>query len=103
MDVLYIFIWFTFLVKILYLVVVIYNIYLKKTNSKNEKLIKKLDKYEKILEFTVFLCLGILLISLFAPNKPFVVIKGETQKLLFLLGFVLILTLKNLIVSKFAV
>lgn len=95
MDALDSFIFFIFSIKIIYLFLVLYVIYLKRTKSKNTQLITKLEKYEKITEFLVITCLGILLMVLFVPNKPQVVIKGETQDLLFLLGFVLLVTLKN--------
>lgn len=95
MDALDTFILFIFSIKIIYLFLVLYVIYLKRTKSKNTQLITKMENYEKITEFLVIMCLGILLMVLFVPNKPQVIIKGETQRLLFLLGFVLLVTLKN--------
>lgn len=70
--------------------------YLKNVKHADDATLAPYQKYETILEIIVLLCLGILLIWLFHPrNKGPVLIEGETKTMLFLLGIILIISIRE--------
>lgn len=89
------FVIFIFVAKLFYLGLLIYTNYLEK-NKKNPKTVAKYRRYETIIEVIVLLSLGILLVVLFNPrNIGAVRIDGELKTTLFLLGIVLIISVKG--------
>ena len=92
----YWFVVFIFVAKFMFLALLLYTNYLKKMNHPDAKKIVKYTRYETILEVIVLLSLGILLIVLFNPRVQGVVrIEGEMKTTLFLLGIVLVISVKG--------
>jgi hypothetical protein len=90
------FIVFIFIAKFMYLGMLLYTSYLKHQPKPDTKKITKFTRYETILEVIVLLCLGVLLIILFNPRVSGVVrIEGEMKTTLFLLGIVLIISVRG--------
>ncbi len=83
-----------FIVKILFICLAIYGLYLKAKKSKDKKKMQTVQFWKERMEFMFITLMSILMIYLFNPrtsNKA-VMIDGETKLLLYLFGFVLLLT-----------
>ena len=82
-----------FLVKIIFILLAIYRLYVKSKEPHQEKLLESLEFWKLRIEFIFITLMSILLIYLFNPraNKLYL-IDGETKLLLYLFGFVLLLT-----------
>lgn len=82
-----------FIVKILFIILTISHLYMKMKGKTNTKLDEKVTFWKGRLEFIFVFLMSLLLIYLFNPrtsrlNK----VTGETKLLLYLFGFVLLLT-----------
>ena len=84
-----------FIVKIMFILLAVAHIYLNTKGKSKSTLDKKIVYWKDRLEFVFVALMSVLLIYLFNPraSKP-VVIDKETKVLLFLFGFVLIITAK---------
>ena len=83
-----------FIVKILFICLAIYGLYLKAKKSKDVKKTQTIQFWKERMEFVFITLMSILLIYLFNPRSASktVMIDGETKLLLYLFGFVLLLT-----------
>jgi hypothetical protein len=71
------------------------HIYLKVRGESDSDLDKKIFYWKERFEFIFVLLMAVLLIYLFSPGKEkTVMIDGETKLLLYLFGFVLLITAK---------
>ncbi len=95
MDYYTIYISIVFLVKIIFVILATVHLYLKFKNKTNSDLDKEVLFWRERTEFIFTALMAILLIYLFNPvkNKMFM-INNETKLLLYLFGFVLIITAK---------
>jgi hypothetical protein len=91
------FVYFIIGVKFIYSCIFFYNIYLKNfKKDKNTREIELFSRYESYIELLVIFCLGLLLILLFNPHTHGnVVIDHEMKVNLYLLGFVLLFSVKD--------
>jgi phosphoglycerol transferase MdoB-like AlkP superfamily enzyme len=81
-----------FIVKIAFIILAVYTIYTKAKNPKSKQL-EIIEKWKGRFEFMFITLMSILLIYLFHPRANNIrMIDGETKLLLFLFGFVLLLT-----------
>jgi L-asparagine transporter-like permease len=90
-----IFIIFVILVKLVFLILAVTHLYLKKHGKNNSK--KDIDVlfWKERVEFVFIILMACLLIYLFNPrNNRLFMIDYETKILLFLFGFILIITAK---------
>jgi len=79
--------------KLLFIILSLIHIYLKKIKKTNSDLDKKILFLKERIEFIFILFMSILLIHLFNPFSPkSVEVKGETKLLLFLFGIILIIS-----------
>jgi len=82
-----------FLVKICFICVAVYRLYIKLKKPNEKKLLEKLEFWKSRFEFLFISLMSILLIYLFNPRYNNVnMINGETKLLLYLFGFILLLT-----------
>ena len=91
------FVYFIIAVKLLYSCIFFYNLYLKNIkHTTNQAELKKFADYESIIELIVIFCLGLLLIILFNPHTTgHISIDHHMKTNLYLLGFVLLFTVKD--------
>ena len=94
MDKLMIYINLIFLIKICFILMAVTHIYLKVKGEENSDLDKNIVYWKERFEFIFVFLMALLLIYLFNPRKPIVVINGEMKILLFLFGFILLITAK---------
>ncbi len=88
-----IFITLIFIVKLLFVCLALYSLYLKSKKSKDTKLIQTIQFWKERIEFIFITLMSILLIYLFNPRANNLgAIDRETKFLLYLFGFVLLLT-----------
>ena len=81
-----------FIVKITFIILAVYRLYIKAKNPKDKKL-EKIEFWKKRVEFIFITLMSILLIYLFYPGANRInMIDSETKLLLYLFGFVLLLT-----------
>jgi hypothetical protein len=78
--------------KILYVFMELIHIYLKMKGESNSDLDKKIVYWKIRVQFIFKFLISILIIYLFNPTKTSVVISGETKLILYLFGFVLLIT-----------
>ena len=83
-----------FVIKIGFVLMAMTHIYLKIKGKENSDLDKKIVYWKDKFEFIFIFLMSLLLLYLFNPRKPDIVIEGETKILLFLFGFVLLITAK---------
>lgn len=84
-----------FLIKIAFIITVIMHFYLKAKGKTDSKLDKTILYWKECLEFIFIILMSLLLIYLFNPRTPKLqIIDSETRLLLYLFGFVLIITSK---------
>jgi hypothetical protein len=93
MNYLSIYIILIFAVKIAFMTLAIYRLYIKSKNPQDKKLLTKIEYWKARSEFTFITLMSILLIYLFNPRANNTnMINSETKLLLYLFGFVLLLT-----------
>jgi hypothetical protein len=86
---------FIFLIKIGFILMAISHIYLKSKGEEKSDLDKKVLYWKERFEFIFIAAMSILLIYLFNPRKDKnMLIDKETKVLLFLFGFILLITAK---------
>jgi len=84
-----------FIVKICFLLLAVTNIYLKFKKQSNTTLDKQIIYWKDRVEFIFSILMAFLLIYLFYPfQSKNIIINGETQVLLYLFGFVILITAK---------
>lgn len=82
-----------FIVKVLFIVLAVYALYIKLKKPKDKMLLKKVSYWKEKTEFIFITLMSILLLYLFYPKADRgVMIDNETKILLYLFGFVLLLT-----------
>ena len=85
------FVTFIFTVKIIFILLSGYDLYLKIKKRKNTPAYKKTHYWRERFEFIFVISMAILLIYLFRPSNTTPQITGETKILLYLFGFVTLL------------
>ena len=81
-----------FIVKIIFVILAVYRLYTKAKNPKSKQL-EMIEKWKGRFEFIFITLMSILLLYLFNPRANRIgMIDGETKILLYLFGFVLLLT-----------
>jgi hypothetical protein len=86
---------FIFLIKIGFIIMAILHIYLQSRGEKKSDLDKKILYWKDRFEFIFIALMSILLIYLFNPRTDkSILIDKETKILLYLFGFILLLTAK---------
>jgi cytochrome bd-type quinol oxidase subunit 2 len=89
------YIYLIFAVKIGFILTAVTHTYLKLKGKTNSDLDKKVVYWKERLEFIFIVLMAVLLIYLFNPRKQKPeIIDGETRILLYLFGFVLLITAK---------
>lgn len=87
------YIYIIFLVKICFILMALSHLYLKAKGKKDSDLDKKILYWKEWFEFIFILLMSLLLIYLFNPrNDKTIIINNEAKLLLYLFGFVLIIT-----------
>lgn len=82
-----------FIVKIIFIILAVYRQYIKAKKLQNKKLLTTIEFWKSRFEFLFITLMSILLIYLFYPRSNNIgMIDGETKLLLYLFGFVLLLT-----------
>jgi hypothetical protein len=93
MDYYTIYIFITFLIKIVFVILATVHLYLKFKNKTDSDLDKQVLFWRERTEFIFTSLMAFLLIYLFNPkNNRIFMINRETKVLLFLFGFILIIT-----------
>ena len=86
---------FVFIVKIIFIVLAVTHIYLKAKGKIESSLDKNIVYWKDRFEFIFAFLMALLLLYLFNPMQgKSVMISGETKLLLYLFGFVLLITAK---------
>ena len=84
-----------FVFKIIFIILSLTNIYLKIKGKKNTVLESNIKYWKEKTEFIFTILMAFLLIFLFSPRtNRMMIINGETKMLLYLFGFVLLITSK---------
>ena len=87
------YLYFLILLKVLFILLAITKIYLKFKKQEKTTLYTHIDFWKSRIEFMFIFFTAFLLIYLFNPfSKKIIEIKGETKILLFLFGFVLLIS-----------
>jgi len=87
------FIWMIIASKIGFILMAILHLYLKVTGKMDSELDKKYVYWKERFEFVFIILMSILLIYLFNPRyNRAIIIDNETKLLLYLFGFVLLIT-----------
>lgn len=87
------YIYLIFAIKIGFVLMAVSHIILKANGDYNSYLDKKIVYWKEIFEFIFIFLMAILLIYLFNPkNGKTVIVDGDTKILLYLFGFVILLT-----------
>lgn len=94
MDYFVLFIYLIFAIKLGFILMALTHLHLKMKGQENSSLDKKIVYWKERSEFVFVFLMAILLLCLFNPRKPSIVVTGETKTLLFLFGIVLIITAK---------
>ena len=95
MDFLDKYILFIFMVKIIFIILALTNVYLKIKKSKDKKLIAVIDYWKQRVEFVFIALMSMLLIYIFNPRTNRILLINKESKLLFyLFGFILLITAK---------
>lgn len=88
-----IFITLIFVVKIAFIILAVYRLYIKAKKSQDKKLLATIEYWKSRCEFVFITLMSVLLMYLFNPRANNInMISSETKLLLFLFGFVLLLT-----------
>jgi hypothetical protein len=81
------------IVKIIFIILALINIYLKAKGDNNSSLATKIKYWKERVEFIFKILMALLLIYLFSPRaNRTIMINDETKVLLYLFGFVLLIT-----------
>jgi hypothetical protein len=81
------------MVKIVFVILVVYRLYVKSKKTQDKKLLETLEFWKSRVEFLFISLMCILLIYLFNPRANRInIIDSNTKLLLYLFGFVLLLT-----------
>jgi hypothetical protein len=90
------------IVKVVFIILAIYERYLKHKKPVNNKKILEITYWRERIEFVFIFMMSTLLLYLFNPRMNNInMITGETKLLLFLFGFILIITAKwNIFISE---
>ena len=92
MTLFHIYVYFLVLLKTLFILGAVYELYLKKTGG-NKKTIELLEYWKKRCEFVFVIGMAVILIVFFTPFRPkMAVIDYETRLLFFMLGWILLIT-----------
>jgi hypothetical protein len=84
-----------FIVKIVFIILSVTHIYFRAKGKTNTPMDKNIVYWKERVEFIFVLLMSVLLIYLFNPrNDKSVLINNETKWLLYLFGFVLLITAK---------
>lgn len=95
MDKYNIYITFIFLIKIGFIIMAVTHIYLKSKGKEHSSLDKKIEYWKERFEFIFIALMSILLIYIFNPRiDRSVLVDKETKILLYLFGFILLITAK---------
>lgn len=95
MSYLHSYIYLIIAIKIGFILMAVTGIYLKATKKENEELIESTEYWKERFEFIFVILMAFLLIYLFNPRyNNQVVIDYEMKLLLYLFGFILIITAK---------
>ena len=90
-----VYIYLIFAVKIVFIVMAILHLFLKIKGKKDSELDKKIVYWKERMEFIFTFLMSILLMYLFNPRKNnMYMVNEETKLLLFLFGFILLITAK---------
>jgi hypothetical protein len=82
-----------FIVKIIFILLALLHVYLKTKGNQKSNLDKKIQYWKERFEFVFILLMSFLLIYLFNPTTDkSILIDKETKILLYLFGFVLLIT-----------
>jgi uncharacterized membrane protein YiaA len=88
-----IFITLIIIVKVIFIILAIYQIYLKHKKTNDKKQLEQVKFWKERIEFIFVLLMSVLLIYLFNPwFNNMKLLTYETKLLLYLFGFILILT-----------
>ena len=95
MDKFNIYITLVFMIKLGFILMALTHIYLKVKDESDSDLDKKIVYWKERFEFIFILLMALILIYLFNPRTDrIVMIDGETKILLYLFGFILLITAK---------
>ena len=95
MSYLHYYIYLIIAIKLGFILMAISHIYLKTTGKENSELDKNIEYWKERFEFVFIILMSLLLIYLFNPRyNNQVVIDYEMKLLLYLFGFILIITAK---------
>jgi uncharacterized membrane protein YiaA len=82
-----------FIVKVAFIILAVYRLYIKGKKPQDKKLLETIEFWKHRIEFIFVTLMSILLIYLFNPRiNRLNMIDNETKLLLYLFGFVLLLT-----------
>jgi isoprenylcysteine carboxyl methyltransferase (ICMT) family protein YpbQ len=82
-----------FIVKVAFIILAVYSLYIKAKKPKDTKLKQTIQFWKERMEFLFITLMSIFLIYLFNPRANNLnMISGEAKLLLYLFGFVLLLT-----------
>lgn len=82
-----------FIVKIAFVILAVYRLYIKAKRPDDKKLLKTVEFWKERVEFVFITLMSIFLVYLFNPRANNInMIDGESKLLLYLFGFVLLLT-----------
>jgi hypothetical protein len=82
-----------FIVKIAFIILAIYRLYIKAKKPQDKKLLETVEFWKERMEFIFITLMSIFLIYLFNPRANNInMINSESKLLLYLFGFVLLLT-----------
>jgi|APGre2960657423_1045063.scaffolds.fasta_scaffold212622_2 hypothetical protein len=93
MTIFHIYVYFLVLLKTLFILGAIYLAYLKNTSGDKET-IEKIEYWKQRCEFVFVIGVAVILIITFTPWRSKVFIDYETRLLLFMLGWILLITAK---------
>ena len=88
------YIYLILVIKFAFIVMALTHLYLKLKGQANSELDQTILYWKERFEFIFIFLMSLLLIYLFNPRKPNLPINFETKLLLFLFGFVLLITAK---------
>ena len=95
MDKYTLYIYLIFAIKIGFILMALSHTYMKVTGKNDSDLDKKILYWKERVEFIFILLMALLLIYLFSPRADRIfMIDGETKILLYLFGFILLITAK---------
>ena len=92
MTLFHIYVYFLVLLKTLFILGAVYEVYLKKRGG-DKKTIELIEYWKKRCEFVFVVGMAVILIVFFTPFRPkMAVIDYETRLLFFMLGWILLIT-----------